>query len=75
MKKIYTLLFLFIQITTAFSQNIKGTINDPATQQPLVGVSVAVKGKVIGTVTNAKGQLELNTTLPATLVEIGRAHV
>ena len=68
MKNFYTLVFLFVQVTAAFSQNIKGTISDPATQQPLVGVSVAVKGKVIGTVTNAKGQFELTTALPATFI-------
>ena len=48
--------------------SLTGTIADPETQQPLVGVSEAVKGKVIGTVTDAKGRFELATTTPATLV-------
>lgn len=43
---------------------ITGTITDATTKEPLIGVSVQVKGKVIGTITDIKGQFELNTSTP-----------
>jgi outer membrane receptor protein involved in Fe transport len=74
MKK-YTFICLLIACFSAINYDLyaqqtklSGTITDPETQQPLVGVSVAVKGKVLGTVTDAKGKFELTTAAPATLV-------
>ena len=55
-------------ILFAQQTRLSGTITDPENQQPLVGVSVSVKGKVIGTVTDTKGHFELATSTPATLV-------
>ncbi|MBB3838478.1 outer membrane receptor protein involved in Fe transport [Runella defluvii] len=59
---------LTTNLLLAQQTRLTGTVTDPENQQPLVGVSVAVKGKVIGTVTDAKGHFELATATPATLV-------
>src|SRR6218665_2902767 len=71
MKNIFTyIVFLLFISAGAFAQKttIKGKITDAETQKPLIGVSVAIKGKVAGTITNADGNFELSTTVPATLV-------
>ncbi|MDF7818395.1 TonB-dependent receptor [Runella sp. MFBS21] len=47
---------------------LRGAIIDSDTQRPLVGVSIAVKGKVAGTVTDLKGNFELASSLPTTLI-------
>lgn len=72
-KPLYFLVFLAFglminQVIYAQQTRLSGSITDPETQQPLAGASVSVKGKVIGTVTDAKGKFELTTALPATLV-------
>lgn len=43
---------------------ISGTVTDAALGGGLVGVSVQVKGKVIGTISDAKGNFSLTTTTP-----------
>ena len=43
---------------------ISGTVTDAALSGGLVGVSVQVKGKVIGTISDAKGNFSLMTTTP-----------
>jgi iron complex outermembrane recepter protein len=49
----------------AFAQTkITGTISDDATKEPLIGVSISVKGKVIGTITDTKGKFSLSTNAP-----------
>ena len=74
MKKYISLLIFFGCICwmsstlQAQQTRLSGIITDPETKQPLQGVSVAVKGKVIGTVTDAKGRFELATATPVTLV-------
>ncbi len=72
-KQIYFLILFALGLLinhTMYAQQTRltGTVTDPETQQPLAGASVAVKGKVIGTVTDAKGKFELNTAVPATLI-------
>lgn len=60
---------LFI-VTSAFSQvSISGKVTDFATKDPIAGVNVLVKGKVIGTITDADGNFELkvNQAPPLTL--------
>lgn len=48
---------------SAFAQTkISGKVSDGATKEPLIGVSIAVKGKVIGTITDTKGNFSLSTT-------------
>lgn len=61
---------LFI-VTSAFSQvSISGKVTDFATKDPIAGVNVLVKGKVIGTITDGDGNFELkvNQAPPLTLV-------
>src|SRR5574339_388547 len=67
-----TAILLLLQ-TIAFAQNsltISGTVKDKATGEGLPAVSIAVKGKSTGTVSDAKGRffLKLNTPPPVTLV-------
>ncbi len=69
--KHFILLLLILCSSTAFSQSIQvtGTIADEQ-GNPVAGASILVKGKVTGTVTDASGKFELNTTqaLPLTLI-------
>ena len=71
MKNIFTYIISIILVSAgAFAQKgvIKGKVTDAENQKPLIGVSVSLKGKVAGTITNTDGNFELNTTIPATLV-------
>lgn len=40
---------------------VSGTVEDAKTKEPLVGISVQVKGKVIGTITDVNGKFKLST--------------
>lgn len=71
MSKIYVKKLLFssfalVMLTlTAFGQaKVTGTITDAGSKEPLIGVSIQVKGKVIGTITDAKGNFSLSTSTP-----------
>lgn len=69
-KRIGVLAMLLFSATLAFAQTtISGTVKDGA-GEPLPGVSILVKGKVIGTTTDAAGQfnLKVNQAPPLTLV-------
>lgn len=59
---------LFVQNAKAQSTQLSGHILDNDNQKPLSGVSVSVKGKNTGAITNAEGYFELKTNLPARLV-------
>jgi outer membrane receptor protein involved in Fe transport len=62
--------FFLLTATIGFSQtNISGTVTD-ATGEPLAGVNILVKGRVIGTITDTKGdyQLTVNDPPPLTLI-------
>lgn len=68
MKKIinhyYSLLILLSLYAPALAQSktsISGTITDATTNEPLIGVNIMVKGKVIGTVSNYEGKFNLET--------------
>lgn len=68
----FTLLFLLaISFTSAFSQstNITGVVTDEQ-GNPIAGANIVLKGRIAGTVTDASGKFELNTTqsLPVTIV-------
>lgn len=43
---------------------IAGKVTDDAKKEELAGISIAVKGKVIGTITDQKGNFSLTTTTP-----------
>jgi TonB-linked SusC/RagA family outer membrane protein len=62
-------LLLFLANSEAMAQNINvsGTVTDQS-GQPIVGVSVVVKGSTIGALTGANGRYELSAPPEATLV-------
>ena len=72
------LLFLLFALVTsawisAFAQTgvtVAGRVTDAKTSEPLSGVNIAVRGKVIGTTSDSKGNFSLTTTTstPFTLV-------
>lgn len=43
---------------------LSGRITDGISKEPLAGVSIAIKGKVIGTITDTKGNFSLSTSVP-----------
>ncbi|MES2730466.1 MAG: TonB-dependent receptor [Bacteroidota bacterium] len=76
-KAYYPTTFIFIWLISMLSHQaiaqgttISGTITDKATGSTLVGASVMVKGKVIGTTTDNQGRfsLKVNQAPPLTLV-------
>jgi iron complex outermembrane receptor protein len=63
-----SILFALLIVHVAMAQTtISGTIIDAKTKEPLIGVSVQVKNKVIGTITDIKGKFELTTSTPLPL--------
>lgn len=77
MKKLITqslLLILFgaVYFTNVFAQEptiVSGIVTDSETKEPLIGVNIAVKGTIQGTVTDVNGKFSLKITraLPVTL--------
>ncbi len=55
--------FLITQLSFAQTK-VSGTISDATTKEPLIGVSVQVKGKVVGTITNVKGEFSFSVSTP-----------
>lgn len=74
MKNFYRALFTLFLGLFAFNlyaqTSISGSVTDFATGQPIAGVNILVKGKVIGTVTDGNGKFELSVkdAPPLTLV-------
>lgn len=70
MKKLFTLSIILLSAFFAKAQNFSGTVNDAETKKPLAGVSISIKGKNTGTITNAEGLFTLKTAtkIPFTLV-------
>jgi iron complex outermembrane receptor protein len=70
----YAGLFLLPSITwaqgsAANTTPVQGTVVDVETNEPLPGVSVAVKGTIVGTVTDVNGKFKLvPKQVPVTLV-------
>jgi iron complex outermembrane receptor protein len=70
MKKLITCSMLFLGISILFSTavlaqtEIAGKVTDEAKRDELAGISIAVKGKVIGTITDQKGNFSLSTSTP-----------
>jgi iron complex outermembrane recepter protein len=71
MKRIFTkaglglILSMMLMVSTFAQTKISGKVSDGATKETLIGVSVAVRGKVIGTITDTKGNFSLSTSTPA----------
>ncbi len=64
---IFTLISCYFCISlSAFAQTTKlsGTIIDAENKQPLTGVNLLIKGSLVGTITDNKGNFSLNTTIP-----------
>ncbi|MFC0182276.1 carboxypeptidase-like regulatory domain-containing protein [Pseudarcicella hirudinis] len=68
--KLYILTILLLGSFFSLAQNpaISGKVTDAETKKPLTGVSIYVKGKIYGTVSDAQGNFNLNISPPATLV-------
>jgi iron complex outermembrane receptor protein len=64
------LLLLFATIETFAQTNISGNVTDAVSGEPLAGVNIIVKGRVIGTITNTEGNFNLSVSAapPMTLV-------
>ncbi|GAB4000316.1 TonB-dependent receptor [Spirosoma daeguense] len=73
MKKIkkYSLLFAWLwlisTVTLAQSLTITGSVTDPATNKPLAGASISVKGQNTGTVTDNNGSFTVSTNRKGSL--------
>ena len=56
---------IMLLAASSFAQTkISGKVSDGASKESLIGVSIAVKGKVIGTISDTKGNFALSTTTP-----------
>ena len=66
----YTFVLLLFSYFSYAQTKIGGKVTETKTKEPLIGVSVQVKGKVIGTITDAKGDFSfvVNSQPPFTLV-------
>ncbi|WP_421871299.1 TonB-dependent receptor [Marinoscillum sp.] len=63
-KSLLSLVFLML-VSVAFGQvSIKGQVTDEATGEPLIGVSILVKGTVLGTITDVEGNFSLDIKSP-----------
>jgi len=70
-KAVVPLLFMVFGSASLMAQTtISGKVTDGTTKEKLAGVNVVVKGKVIGTISDVKGEfnLKLNQAPPLTLV-------
>ncbi|MCK5209944.1 MAG: carboxypeptidase-like regulatory domain-containing protein, partial [Cyclobacteriaceae bacterium] len=60
-------LLLFISIASAIGQSqvsVKGNISEESSGQPLIGVNITIKDKLIGTISNVNGNFTLITKTP-----------
>ncbi|MEL7004356.1 MAG: carboxypeptidase-like regulatory domain-containing protein, partial [Bacteroidota bacterium] len=67
MKKNFTLMALLLLFGVGFANlafaqgtSVSGQVTDATTGEPLAGVNIVVKGKVIGTISGADGNYSLN---------------
>lgn len=66
----FILIFTLISGSMLAQTIISGVVKDAGNNEPLAGVNIVVKGKVIGTISDADGKfyLEVNDSPPLTLV-------
>ena len=68
MKRIQTLFFSLLMVGAAFADiNVKGTVIDADNSEPMIGVSILLKGTTTGTITDFDGNFELKVPDNATL--------
>ena len=62
MKKLILFILLFICIDNlAQETNLHGVINDNETNEPITGATISIKGKLVGTITDTKGNFNLKS--------------
>ena len=61
---------LSFAFTAQAQSTITGSVSDAESGDPLIGATIAIKGKVAGTITDYDGNFELNTgdEFPITLI-------
>ena len=68
MKRLQTIFFSLLIVVSAFADiNVKGTVVDADTSEPMIGVSILVMGTTVGTVTDFDGNFQLSVPDKATL--------
>ena len=68
MKRLQTIFFSLLVVVSVFADiNVKGTVIDADTSEPMIGVSILVLGTTTGTVTDFDGNFELTVPDKATL--------
>ena len=68
MKRLQTIFFCLLVVSAAFADiNVKGKVIDADNSEPMIGVSILVKGTSTGTVTDFDGNFELSVPDKATL--------
>ncbi len=63
MRNILLLLLLFLPLLSFSQQTLFGSIIDETTKEPLVGVTIIIKGTSIGTISEWDGSFVINTEL------------
>ena len=77
MKKLFTQIlpvfavFFLLSLSVLAQTKVAGKVTDAASKESLIGVSIAVKGKVIGTISDANGNFSLTTSTPNTFFIFG----
>ncbi len=64
------LVFCLFSFGAMAQTNLSGKITDAVSKNTLAGVSIAIKGKVLGTITDTKGSFSLQTTTPTPFVVV-----
>jgi iron complex outermembrane recepter protein len=59
-----TILFIGSLGAAMAQTQLSGKITDATTKEPLIGISLQIKGKVTGTISDLKGNFSLNTATP-----------
>jgi iron complex outermembrane receptor protein len=64
-QKWYCIIFMLLSGTISIAQTkIGGTVTEASSNDPLIGVSIQVKGKIIGTITDSKGHFSFTVSTP-----------
>ncbi|WP_205319138.1 TonB-dependent receptor [Runella rosea] len=65
---LYSMAWLMSAGIVLAQTKVAGNVTDATTRDGLVGVSIQVKGKVVGTISDAKGNFSLTTNTPAPFI-------
>ena len=65
MKKLLLLVFLACSIALRAQQTtLSGSIKDYESSEPVIGANISVKGKMVGTITDGKGNFSFTSSVP-----------